>query len=157
MKTSRVVLAAAAILLIGQPAIANDQGEEDQVSAEQKPMMMQQMHERMQMMHEQMEKIHATEDPEERKRLMHEHMQNMRSAMTMMGKMDGPMMGSGHMGGAGEEHQHQMQKCTDDTAQCQQMNKMAEHQGQMEQRMQMMQMMMQQMMEREAVEHDHKQ
>ena len=154
MKTSKLLLAVAAIMLIGQPAIASDQGEEAQVSAEQKPMMMQQMHERMQMMHEQMEKIHATKDPEERKRLMHEHMQNMRSAMTMMGEMGGPMMGSGQMSGAGKEHQHQMQKCTDDSAQCQQMNNMAERQGQMEQRMQMMQMMMQQMMERETVEQD---
>lgn len=155
MTTSRLLLAVSAIVLIGQPAIASDQVDEAQASAEDKPMMMQQMHERMQMMHEKMEKIHATKDPEERRRLMHEHMQSMRSAMEMMGKMDGPKMEPGQMGDAGGEHQHQMQKCSDETAQCEQMNEMADRLGQMAQRMAMMQMMMQQMMERESVEHDH--
>lgn len=157
MKTSRLLLAVAATMLTGQPAIASDQAEEAQASAEQKPMMMQQMHERMQMMHQKMEMIHATEDTEERKRLMHEHMRSMRSAMEMMGRMDGPMMEPGQMGGAGGVHQHQMQKCSDETAQCRQMNVMAHRQGHMEQRMAMMQMMMQQMIERESVEHDHEQ
>ena len=101
MKTSKLLLAIAATMLIGQPAFASDQGEETNGPAEHEPMMMQQMHERMQMMHQKMEMIHATEDPEERKRLMHEHMQSMRSAMEMMGKMDGPMMGPGQMDGAG--------------------------------------------------------
>ncbi len=153
MKTSIRAIAMVAILIIGQPISAIAQDDEAAGGADERPIIMQQMHEHMQTMRQQMEKIHASEDPEERKRLMHEHMQSMRSAMTMMGKMSGSMMQSEQMGGPGMNHGHQAQRCKEDTDQCKQMNEMVDRQRHMEQRVSMMQMMMQQMMEREGVEH----
>ena len=154
MKTWKLMFAVIAALAMSLPVTAQEHSEANASVDQQAPMMMPKMHEHMQAMHEQMEKIHATDDAEERKRLMHEHMQSMRSAMAMMGEMDPPMMQQDHEAGDGAGHQHGMSKCTDDSAQCAQMNAMADRQGNMMQRMEMMQMMMGQMMEHEAIEHN---
>ena len=150
MKKSKLLLVAAAIMLIGQPVFADEKSSQDQ-SVSEPTQMMQKMHQRMQTMRQQMEQIHATDDAKERKRLMQEHMQGMRGAMMMMSNMNQAMMRPGHEGGAGSGHQRGTQKCMDNTAQCGQLNDMANRQGHMEQRMGMMQMMMQQMMEHNAL------
>jgi len=150
MNKSKLLLMVAAIVVIGQPVFADQQSSQDQSDSEQ-TQMMQKMHQQMQTMRQQMKKIHATADDKERKRLMHEHMQSMRGAMMMMGEMNQSMMGPGREGSAGSGRQHGTPKCADSTAQCKQMNDMADHQGHMEQRMGMMQMMMQQMMEHNAL------
>jgi len=152
MKKSKFVLVAAAIVLIGQPAFSGEQIAPDQPADEQ-AQMMQKMHQRMQTMRQQMEKIHATEDPAERKRLMLEHLQSMRGVMMMMRDMNQTMMPPGGEDGAGAGHEPGAPQCIEDTAQCRQMNSLADRQGQMEQRMGMMQMMMQIMMQ-QMIEHD---
>lgn len=145
-----------AIGLLGSQAYAQtDPAQETHEHETANAAMQDQMHARMDKMQAKMKEIHAADDPEVRKQLMHEHMQEMRSVMKMMGGMNG-MMGGGMMGGHGSssdnERQPMMRKCQEQTAQCKQMNSMAERQEHMARKMGMMQMMMQQMMERDAVE-----
>lgn len=150
MKTTLLItLAAFVTVVFGQTAAADTMGHGPMMSNQSMPMMST-MHQQMQAMQSQMKKIHATRDQDERMQLMSEHMQSMQEAMEMIGSIPHPDMQTATMG-MGGAHSSVIQQCTDGSAQCQQMNQMADWQRHMQQRMDMMQMMMQQMLEHEAV------
>lgn len=144
MKKINLLLMVAAIMVLGQPAFADQDSSQEQSDSKQ-AQTMQKMHQGMQTMQQQMEQIQATDDADERKRLMQEHMQNMHKTMMMMSNMNQMMMqpGSGH--------HHGSMECTDETAECKKMNDMADRHGRMDMQMGMMRMMMQQMMDHNAV------
>lgn len=144
MKTMLTTLVAVAAVAFGQLATADGGMGQGQMMSGRSMPIMSQMQQHMQGMRSQMQRIHATRDPQERSQLMQEHMQSMRATLQMMGTMGQSTMPAGNSDGAS------MMQCADNTAQCRQMNHMAEQQQQMQQRMNMMQMMMQQMLDHEA-------